>query len=65
MAIYVPQIIDNLNSTSTVDGLSANQGTARLRHLGYRRKSRLRFRLPEPVALSRNISEGRGAFPGA
>jgi hypothetical protein len=26
MAIYVPQIIDNLNSTSTVDGLSANQG---------------------------------------
>lgn len=26
MAVYVPQIIDNLNSTSTVDGLSANQG---------------------------------------
>lgn len=26
MAIYVPQIIDNLTSTSTVDGLSANQG---------------------------------------
>lgn len=26
MAIYVPQIIDNLNSTSAVDGLSANQG---------------------------------------
>lgn len=26
MAVYVPQIIDNLTSTSTVDGLSANQG---------------------------------------
>lgn len=26
MAVYVPQIIDNLNSTSTKDGLSANQG---------------------------------------
>ncbi len=26
MAIYVPQIIDNLTSTSTKDGLSANQG---------------------------------------
>lgn len=26
MAVYTPQIIDNLNSTSTVDGLSANQG---------------------------------------
>lgn len=26
MAIYVPQIIDNLQSTSKVDGLSANQG---------------------------------------
>lgn len=26
MAVYVPQIIDNLTSTSTKDGLSANQG---------------------------------------
>ena len=26
MAVYVQQIIDNLTSTSTVDGLSANQG---------------------------------------
>lgn len=26
MAVYVPQIVDNLNSTSTKDGLSANQG---------------------------------------
>lgn len=26
MAIYVPQIIDNLLSTSVIDGLSANQG---------------------------------------
>lgn len=26
MAVYVPQIIDNLTSTSTRDGLSANQG---------------------------------------
>ena len=26
MAIYVPNIIDNLTSTSTKDGLSANQG---------------------------------------
>lgn len=26
MAVYVPQIIDNLQSTSSVDGLSANQG---------------------------------------
>lgn len=26
MAVYVPQIIDNLASTSKVDGLSANQG---------------------------------------
>lgn len=26
MAVYVPQIIDNLTSTSTQDGLSANQG---------------------------------------
>lgn len=26
MAIYVPQIIDNLTSESTKDGLSANQG---------------------------------------
>ena len=26
MAVYVPQIIDNLTSNSTVDGLSANQG---------------------------------------
>lgn len=26
MAVYVPQIIDNLVSTSTIDGLSANQG---------------------------------------
>ena len=26
MAVYVPQIIDNLVSTSKLDGLSANQG---------------------------------------
>ena len=26
MAVYVPQIIDNLTSTSIKDGLSANQG---------------------------------------
>jgi hypothetical protein len=26
MAVYIPQIIDNLTSTSTKDGLSANQG---------------------------------------
>lgn len=26
MAVYVPQIIDNLVSTSKIDGLSANQG---------------------------------------
>ena len=26
MAIYIPQIIDNLLSESTKDGLSANQG---------------------------------------
>lgn len=26
MAVYVPQIIDNLVSTSRLDGLSANQG---------------------------------------
>lgn len=26
MAVYVPQIIDNLVSTSKMDGLSANQG---------------------------------------
>ena len=26
MAVYVPQIIDNLVSISTIDGLSANQG---------------------------------------
>lgn len=26
MAVYVPQIIDNLTSISTKDGLSANQG---------------------------------------
>lgn len=26
MTVYVPQIIDNLTSTSTQDGLSANQG---------------------------------------
>lgn len=26
MAVYIPQIIDNLVSTSKMDGLSANQG---------------------------------------
>jgi hypothetical protein len=26
MAVYIPQIIDNLLSTSKMDGLSANQG---------------------------------------
>lgn len=26
MAVYIPQIIDNLTSTSIKDGLSANQG---------------------------------------
>lgn len=26
MAVYIPQIIDNLVSTSKLDGLSANQG---------------------------------------